>query len=72
MFVTTQAPEYPLGFGLGLGLIWLCIISSVVFLFYLRRENKLREAGKRDYRYELPEDEKRNLGDDHPSFRFTY
>ncbi|KAK5054538.1 hypothetical protein LTR84_001429 [Exophiala bonariae] len=72
MFVTTQAPEYPLGFGLGLGLIWLCIISSVVFLFYLKRENKLREAGKRDYRYELPEDEKRNLGDDHPSFRFTY
>ncbi|KAH0844711.1 hypothetical protein FOPE_09885 [Fonsecaea pedrosoi] len=67
-----SAPEYPLGYGLGLGLIWLCVISSVIFLFYIRRENKLRDHGGRDDRYNLPEDEKNNLGDDHPAFRFTY
>ena len=72
MFVTNQAPEYLLGFGLGLGLVWLCVISSVIFLFYIRRETKLRNEGRRDDRYNLPEDEKRNLGDDHPAFRFTY
>ncbi|KIV88517.1 hypothetical protein PV10_08195 [Exophiala mesophila] len=71
MFVTSQAPEYPLGFGLGLGLVWFCVISSVAFLFWIKRENRLRDQGKRDYRYNLPEDEKSNLGDDHPSFRFT-
>ncbi|KAF5589555.1 nicotinamide mononucleotide permease [Fusarium pseudocircinatum] len=40
IFVTTQAPTYPLGFGLGLGLVWLCGLSSLVFLFYIRRENR--------------------------------
>ncbi|KAF5011822.1 hypothetical protein FDECE_2112 [Fusarium decemcellulare] len=72
MFVTGQAPKYPLGFGLGLGLVWLCVLSSVIFLFYIRRENKLRDEGKRDDRYNLPEDERNNLGDDHPAFRFTF
>ncbi|EXL45949.1 hypothetical protein FOCG_11943 [Fusarium oxysporum f. sp. radicis-lycopersici 26381] len=72
IFVTTQAPTYPLGFGLGLGLVWLCGLSSLVFLLYIRRENRLRDEGKRDHRYGLPEDERNNLGDDHPSFRFTY
>ncbi|KAF4463501.1 hypothetical protein FALBO_9666 [Fusarium albosuccineum] len=72
MFVTGQAPKYPLGFGLGLGLVWLCVLSSIVFLFYIRRENRLREEGKRDDRYNLPEDERNNLGDDHPAFRFTF
>jgi len=72
MFLESQAPEYPLGFGLGLGLVWVCVLSAVIFLFYIRRENRLRRDGRRDDRYNLPEDEKRNLGDDHPSFRFTY
>ncbi|GKU22910.1 unnamed protein product, partial [Fusarium langsethiae] len=72
MFITSQAPTYHLGFGLGLGLVWLCVLSSLIFLFYIRRENRLRDEGKRDDRYNLPDDEKNNLGDDHPSFRFTF
>jgi hypothetical protein len=39
---------------------------------YLVRENKARERGERDHRYELPQEVRENLGDDHPSFRFTY
>lgn len=72
MFITSQAPEYELGFGLGLGLVWLCVATSTIFLLYIKRENRLRDEGRRDDRYQLPEDEKRNLGDDHPAFRFTY
>ncbi|GAM43198.1 hypothetical protein TCE0_047r17809 [Talaromyces pinophilus] len=72
IFITSQAPYYPTGYGVSLGMVWLCGISSVVFLWILVRENRLRDAGKRDYRYQLPREELENLGDDHPSFRFTY
>ncbi|KAH8822078.1 major facilitator superfamily domain-containing protein [Xylogone sp. PMI_703] len=72
VFIESQAPTYPLGFGLGLGLVWLCACSATMFLFYIHRENRLRDEGKQDERYNLPEDEQNNLGDDHPSFRFTY
>ena len=72
IFLQSQAPEYPLGFGLALALVWLCAIAAVLFFFYIRRENKLRNAGKRDYRYNAPEMERKNMGDDYPAFRFTY
>lgn len=72
IFLDSQAPEYPLGFGLSLGMIWLCVLSSVAFLLYLRRENRLRDQGRRDHRFELPEAERSNLGDDYPAYRFTY
>jgi len=72
MFLSSQAPTYHLGFGLGLALVWLCVLSAIILFFYIRRENRLRDEGRRDDRYQLPEDEKRNLGDDHPAFRFTY
>lgn len=72
MFLTSQAPTYHLGYGLGLALLWLCVLTSIMHLFYVRRENRLRSEGRRDDRYQLPENEKSNLGDDHPAFRFTY
>jgi hypothetical protein len=64
VFLQNQAPEYPLGFGMALGLIWLCVISACLFAGYLIRENRLRDSGKRDYRYEAPEHERNNMGDD--------
>lgn len=72
VYLQRQAPTYRLGFGVGLGFMWMCIGCAVIFLFYLRRENKLRNAGKRDHRLDLPVEVQNNLGDDHPSFRFTY
>ena len=72
IYLTTQAPTYHLGYGMGLALVWLCVISAVIMLIYLRRENRLRDEGKRDHLLHLPEDERQNLGDDHPAFRFTY
>ena len=72
IYLPGQAPKYPLGFGVGLGFLWMCVGSAVLFLFYLRRENRLRDAGKRDDRLQLPAEVQNNLGDEHPSFRFSY
>ncbi|KAL3444463.1 major facilitator superfamily domain-containing protein [Aspergillus insuetus] len=72
VFFDSEAPGYRTGFGVSLGMTWICGLSCFVFLMYLVRENKARERGERDHRYELPQEERENLGDDHPSFRFTY
>ncbi|KAK5091452.1 hypothetical protein LTR05_001635 [Lithohypha guttulata] len=72
IYLPKQAPTYHLGFGMGLGFLWMCVLCAVVFLLYLKRENKLREAGKRNDRLLLAPEVQDNLGDDHPSFRFSY
>ncbi|KAL3494744.1 major facilitator superfamily domain-containing protein [Aspergillus germanicus] len=72
VFFDSEAPGYRTGFGVSLGMTWICGLACFVFLMYLVRENKARERGERDERYELPQEERENLGDDHPSFRFTY
>ena len=72
VFIKSQAPEYPVGFGVCLGCIWICAISACLLALYIGRENKKRDAGLRDHRYQLSEAERNNLGDDHPAFRFTY
>ena len=61
--------RYPTGYGVSLGMLWICGVASVVLLFYVKRENRRRDRGERDYR--LEEEDSENLGDDHPHFRFT-
>jgi hypothetical protein len=70
IFITDQAPAYPVGYGVSLGLAWLCAVGCTVLVFGLMAENRKRERGERDWR--LEEEDKDNLGDDHPHFRFTY
>ena len=72
IYLTNQRPTYHIGYGVSLGLIWVTGIACTVLLVGLRFENRKRERGERDYRLTLPEDEKDNLGDDHPGFRFVY
>lgn len=72
VFFDEEAPTYPTGFGVSLGMVWLCGGSCVVFFVWLWRENRMREMGKRDCRYQWPREELENLGDGHPAFRFTY
>lgn len=72
IFIKTQAPFYHTGFGTALGMMVLCCIMATVMLFGLRWENKKRDAGGRDYRYTEEAEDIANMGDDHPTFRFTY
>ncbi|OAL21030.1 hypothetical protein AYO22_08314 [Fonsecaea multimorphosa] len=72
IYLMSEAPTYPTGFGTGVGLLAAGALASCVLLWYLMRENRLREKGARDHRYNLPEAELNNLGDDHPAFRFSY
>lgn len=72
IFLSSEAPFYPTGYGTSLGLIWVCVIASVILFLVLKRENRIRDQGGRDDRLALGSDEAENLGDDHPDFRFTY
>ena len=73
IYLDSQKPTYPLGFGLSLGLIWVCALACTAFFLVCRAENKKREAGLRDRVLQnVSAEEAKNLGDDHPSFRFTY
>ncbi|KAL6230786.1 major facilitator superfamily domain-containing protein [Aspergillus navahoensis] len=72
IFFDSEKPGFRTGFGVSLGMAWICGLSCAVFLAYLVRENRMRRQGKRDWRLGLEEEEKGNLGDDYPTFRFTY
>ena len=72
IYLSNQAPTYPVGYGASLGLLWICAIAATGFALGLWRENRLRNEGKRNWRFQLPAEEVENLGDDYPGFRFTY
>ena len=72
IYITDQAPSYPVGYGVSLGLLWMCAAAATVFVVGLWVENGKRARGERDARLALEEAEVRNLGDDHPRFRFVY
>ncbi|ETN40994.1 uncharacterized protein HMPREF1541_02926 [Cyphellophora europaea CBS 101466] len=72
IYLRGEAPFYLTGYSTGLSFICLGIASCTAFLAVCFFENKKRERGERDYLYELPQEELANLGDDHPSFRYTY
>ena len=72
IFISDQRPTYPVGYGVSLGLIWASGVACTILVIGLRLENRKRAQGKRDDRLNLAEEERGNLGDDHPSFRFVY
>jgi len=72
IFITKQQPTYPVGYGVSLAMLWVCGIACTALLAGLTYENRKRDRGERDDRYDLPKEELENLGDDHPRFRFVY
>lgn len=72
IFLKTEEPHYPVGFGTALGFLGLTMIASTVFYIGLKLENKKRDSGGRDYRYQEEAAELTNMGDDHPAFRYTF
>ncbi|AEO69930.1 uncharacterized protein THITE_2069428 [Thermothielavioides terrestris NRRL 8126] len=71
IFIKSEAPTYKTGYGVALGMMWLGGLCTVVMAGLMWRENRKRERGERDYRLALPEEDRNNMGDWHPSFRFT-
>ncbi|KAI0527951.1 MFS general substrate transporter [Xylaria bambusicola] len=71
VFLEREAPRYHTGYGTALAFNWLGGIAATAMFVGMLLENRKRDAGGRDYRLSRPDEEVRNLGDDHPSFRFT-
>ncbi len=72
IYITKEAPTYPVGYGVSLALLWLSGFACTAFFVGLWMENRKRDRGGRDARFNLPAGELENLGDDHPRFRFAY
>jgi sugar phosphate permease len=69
IFLAKEVPTYRTGYGVSLGMLWICGVACTGLFFLAKAENRKRERGERDHRLEgLDAD---NLGDDHPSFRLT-
>jgi cyanate permease len=69
VFLQSESPKYPTGYGVSLGLLWICGAACTALFVLVRRENGMRERGERDAR--LEEVDADNLGDDHPHFRLA-
>ncbi|RAH41082.1 vitamin H transporter [Aspergillus brunneoviolaceus CBS 621.78] len=67
VFITSEAPKYPTGFGVGLAFAVVAGLACTVYFFALRAENRRRESQpEQDWQSESMQD----LGDAHPDFRF--
>lgn len=72
IFLSREAPTFLTGYAVSFAFIGLEVLLCTGYLLGLKRENKKRDFGERDWRLSLPQDEIDNLGDDHPEFRFCY
>ncbi|KAF2827419.1 MFS general substrate transporter [Ophiobolus disseminans] len=67
VFLGSEAPRYRTGYGVSLGMLWICGAACTGLFVLVKRENGMRERGERDWRLEGEDAD--NLGDDHPGFR---
>ena len=72
VFLSTERPTYQTGYGVSMGFMILALVAATTFFLGIYLENQRRHRGERNDRYSLPDDEKNNLGDDDPAFRFVY
>jgi hypothetical protein len=76
IFLASQAPRYPAGYGTGLAICIIAVGAALVLRFAYDRENKRRDelvAGKSDdeIRSMYTDQELLDLGDRSPFFRYT-
>lgn len=71
VFLQQEKPRFVTGYSACIATMWFGTIAAGILALVMWRENKKRDRGERDDRLNLPKDELNNLGDDHPSFRFT-
>lgn len=71
IFIKNEAPLYKTGYGVALAFMWLGALCAAAMAGLMWRENRKRDRGERNDRLALPEKDRTNMGDWHPSFRFT-
>lgn len=71
VFLPAEAPTYTTGYATALAMLWLGAAAASLLVAGLVTENRRRDRGARDYRLARPADRLNNMGDHHPSFRFT-
>ncbi|KAL1873468.1 hypothetical protein VTK73DRAFT_916 [Phialemonium thermophilum] len=71
IFLINESPKYPTGYGTAFGMLWMGAIAATIVFFLMLRENRKRDAGERDSRLTDPNEDPTNMGDYHPSFRYT-
>ncbi|KAL7418629.1 hypothetical protein Q5752_007087 [Cryptotrichosporon argae] len=72
IYLASEAPGYPLGFGLSLGFLGLgCIVVPIIYWYLLGRINAARDAMSHDEIYEkYTIDELQDMGDLSPLYRY--
>jgi hypothetical protein len=71
IFPERDGPQYVAGVSSCIAFQALAIVAAVNMWLCCLYENKRRDAGKRDYLRDLPEEELNKLGERHPDFRYT-
>ncbi|KAK0648095.1 major facilitator superfamily domain-containing protein [Cercophora newfieldiana] len=71
VFIRAEAPGYRTGYSVALGMMWFGALCAATMAGLMWRENRKRDRGEREGRIELREEDRKNMGDWHPSFRFT-
>ncbi|KXX79233.1 High-affinity nicotinic acid transporter [Madurella mycetomatis] len=70
-YIREDRPEYYTGHSINFGGQIAVVCLAIFGILYCVRENRLRAAGKRDYRLEgLTEEEQGKLGHRHPQYRY--
>lgn len=69
-FPTSAAPGFVLGYSITLGMVVMLGVLAVVFAVLLGMGNGQRKAGKQNRK--LEREDRDNLGDANPAFRYTF
>jgi hypothetical protein len=70
VFITAQTPRFKTGFSTGLALNIVGIAAASGLELYCWMANRRRDAGKENSKLEKGSEVIRDLGDDHPDFRY--
>ncbi|KAK1749707.1 major facilitator superfamily domain-containing protein [Echria macrotheca] len=71
IFIKNEAPTYKTGYTVALFMMLFGALCAATMAGLMWRENGKRDRGERANRLAFPDKDKANMGDWHPSFRFT-
>ncbi|KAK0620765.1 major facilitator superfamily domain-containing protein [Immersiella caudata] len=71
IFIRSEAPGYKTGYSVAVAMMWFGALCAATMAGLMWRENRKRDRGERDERLSANEEDRKNMGDWHPSYRFT-